>query len=249
MNNSIYDLTSKRILVTGASSGIGRSTAQVCASLGATLIISGRNQEALKQTLLSLMGENHSMFTFDFEHGKPEDFIAKIEERVDGVVHSAGVLEYIPFAFTNNQKLDRLMRINFTIPFVLTQILVKNKIIKKGGSIVFVSSLSGISTSNHGLSAYSASKGALSSSVRVLALELAKQKTRVNAVCPGMVKTEMNFRGDISQDILTDDEARNYPLGYGEPTDIANAICFLLSEASKWITGTNMVIDGGASIH
>lgn len=250
MSISNYELKQKRILITGASSGIGRSTAQVCASLGATLIITGRNEERLKQTLFSLKGQNHVMFVFDYEQGVPADLVAQIEGEIDGVVHSAGVLEYVPFAFVTNQKLDRVMRINFSIPFALTQLLVKQKLIKKGGSIVFVSSISGVSTSNHGMSAYSASKGALSSVVRVLALELAKQKTRVNAICPGMVKSEMNLLSQgVAQEVLEEDERKNYPLGYGEPVDVANTICFLLSDASRWITGTNLIIDGGASIH
>jgi NAD(P)-dependent dehydrogenase (short-subunit alcohol dehydrogenase family) len=113
-----------------------------------------------------------------------------------------------------------------------------------------VSSLSGFSTVASGISAYSASKGALSASIRVMALELASKKIRVNTVCPGMVKTEMNSENsNLSETQLLEDEARNYPLGYGKPEQVASSIVFLLGEGSSWITGTNLVIDGGASIH
>lgn len=136
------------------------------------------------------------------------------------------------------------------MPFTITQSLIKTKKINKQSSIVFVSSLSGISTIASGISAYSASKGAICASVRVMAFELASKNIRVNSVCPGMVKTEMNIENNsLSEEQLKEDELRNYPLGYGTPLQVAQTIVFLLSNASSWITGTNMVIDGGASIH
>lgn len=250
MIDTVFRLDGKIVLVTGASSGIGRATAQICASLGAKLIITGRDKNRLQESLMSLEGKGHRSVVFDFENGEFEDITSNINEKLDGIVHSAGLLEYIPFAFTNSSKLDRIMRVNFIVPFTLTQILVKEKKIQKAASIVFVSSISGVSTISNGLSAYSSSKGALSAAVRVLALELASRRIRVNAICPGMVKSEMTVSVEsITQESLAEDEKANYPLGYGEPSDIANSICFLLSNASKWITGTNLIIDGGASIH
>ena len=145
---------------------------------------------------------------------------------------------------------SKIMKINFEIPFSITQYLVNTKKINNYSSIVFISSLSGINTIAAGISAYSASKGAISASIRVMALELASRNIRVNAVCPGMVNTEMNLENTtLTSDDLKTDEFTNYPLGYGKPEDVANAIVFLLSGASSWITGTNLVIDGGASIH
>lgn len=243
-----FSLKNKTILITGASSGIGYATAIACNQMGANLIITGRNEKRLMNLFQKLNEGNNKFIVFDFEKENLNDFVNQLST-IDGIVHSAGVLDTIPFAFTNEKKLEHVMNINFKKPFNLTQSLIKLKKINKGSSIVFVSSISGISTIGSGISAYSASKGAISASVRVMALELASSKIRVNAVCPGMVKTEMNINNEsVSSEQLEEDEKRNYPLGYGNPEDVAYPILFLLSDQSKWITGTNLVIDGGASI-
>lgn len=250
MENNPFSLQNKTILITGASSGIGKATAEKCSKMGAQLIITGRNLERLIQTYNELEGNNHVMIQADLSDNENLKSLINAIEKIDGIVHSAGILETIPFSFTNNIKLSETMKINFEIPFILTQQLIKTKKIRSNSSIVFVSSLSGYSTGAIGLSAYSASKGAICASVRVIALELAQKKIRVNSVCPGMVKTEMNSgNSKLFQEQLNEDELRNYPLGYGTVDDIANTNIFLLSDASKWITGTNLIIDGGASIH
>lgn len=250
MNNNPFSLVNKTILITGASSGIGKATAILCSEMGAKLIITGRTELKLNQVFESLAGEGHQKIVLDFENFNAISTLVSVVEQLDGIVQSAGVLETIPLAFTNAEKLSRIMKINFETPFTITQQLLKSKKIKKGCSIVFVSSLSGFSTVASGISAYSASKGALSASIRVMALELASKKIRVNTVCPGMVKTEMNSENsNLSETQLLEDEARNYPLGYGKPEQVASSIVFLLGEGSSWITGTNLVIDGGASIH
>ena len=250
MSNSPFSLQNKTILITGASSGIGKATAIESSKMGAKLIITGRNLERLKETYNQLEGSGHLIIQADLSDSGDLELLINSIEKIDGIVHSAGILETTPFSFTSNIKLSETMRINFEIPFILTQKLIKIKKIKNNSSIVFVSSLSGYLTGAIGLSAYSASKGAICATVRVIALELASKKIRVNSVCPGMVKTEMNFgNSKLFQEQLKDDELRNYPLGYGTADDIANTNIFLLSNASKWITGTNLVIDGGASIH
>ena len=246
--NIPFSLKNKTILITGASSGIGFATAVACNQMGANLIITGRNEKRLMNLYQQLNEGNNKIIVFDFEKENLNDFVNQLGI-IDGIVHSAGVLETIPFVFTNEKKLEQIMNINFFKPFNLTQSIIKLKKLNKGSSIVFVSSISGISTIGSGISAYSASKGAISATIRVMALELAVNKIRVNAVCPGMVKTEMNFNnGSISTEQLEEDEKRNYPLGYGNPEDIAYPILFLLSEQSKWITGSNLIVDGGASI-
>lgn len=249
-NYNPFNLKNKTILITGASSGIGKVTAIECSKLGADVIIIGRNIDRLNETYNLLQGENNLIRSLDLTNELELNEFMQSLPKLDGIVHSAGILESIPFSFTNSEKLSKIMQINFEIPFILTQYLIKNKKINKEGSIVFVSSLSGYSTIASGISAYSASKGAICASIRVMAFELAHKKIRVNSVCPGMVKTEMNTENvNLSVEQLNDDELRNYPLGYGDPIQVAQPIAFLLSQASSWITGTNVVLDGGASIH
>jgi NAD(P)-dependent dehydrogenase (short-subunit alcohol dehydrogenase family) len=243
-----FSLSGKTILITGASSGIGKATAIACANLDANVITTGRNLIKLKNTFDLLVGSNHRMIPFDFEENNLNDFISTLPQ-LDGIVHSAGIIDSIPYQFTNEKKLEKVMNINFSIPFHLTRLLLKSKKINKNSSIVFVSSISGISITAVGHAAYSASKGALSACTRVLALENAPQQIRVNSVCPGMVKTEMIYNNPAyTKDDLLADEKRNYPLGYGNPENVAEPIAFLLSNAAKWITGSNIIIDGGASI-
>jgi NAD(P)-dependent dehydrogenase (short-subunit alcohol dehydrogenase family) len=247
---NLLDLTGKTILITGASSGIGKSSALLCSKLGASLIITGRNEIKLNNVFSLLEGNKHLQFPIDFENENSINELCSKIDSLDGIIHSAGIALNSPFKFTNIEKLSKILHINFEIPFTITQVLLKEKKINKESSIVFVSSVSGYNVVARGISAYSASKGAISASIRVMALELSSRKIRVNAVCPGMVNTEMNLDNSIltNEDLKTD-EFRNYPLGYGKPEDVANAIVFLLSDASSWITGTNLVIDGGASIH
>lgn len=250
MMNNPFSLDNKAILITGASSGIGKATAILCAQMGAKLIITGRTESKLNDVFDSLIGEGHQKIVVDFENENAITDLITMVSQLDGIVHSAGILETIPLAFTNSEKLSRIMKINFEVPFSITQQLLKAKKFKKDTSIVFVSSLSGYSTVASGISAYSASKGAISASIRVMALELASKKIRVNAVCPGMVITDMNIENNIlTETQLLEDEKRNYPLGYGTSKQIATSIVFLLGDGSSWITGTNLVIDGGASIH
>lgn len=249
MSYNPFSLENKVILITGASSGIGRAIAVECSKLGATIIASGRNEQRLYETLEMLAGSGHSTLVADFNN---EDDLERITDiaGLDGLVHSAGILETLPFSFTTPKKLSSIMKVNFEIPFSITQQLLKKKKLNKESSIVFISSLSGYSTVASGISAYSASKGAICASVRVMALELAPKKIRVNAVCPGMVKTEMNTENStLTNEQLLKDEFANYPLGYGSAEDVAQSVVFLLSGASKWITGSNLVLDGGASIH
>lgn len=243
----LFTLEDKTILITGASSGIGRSAAILCSALGANLLLTGRDETRLKQTLDSLEPGNHATIPFDFERNDPLEFVQNLS-MLDGIVHSAGIMEYIPFSHTTEKKLNQILNVNFNVPFTITQMIVKAKKINKNSSIVFLSSISGVTIAGLGQAAYSSSKGATSALVKVLALELASKKIRVNAICPGMVNTEMNSSSAISPEQLLIDEKRNYPLGYGNPEDVGSAICFFLSDFSRWVTGTNFIIDGGASI-
>lgn len=242
-----YSLQGKVVLVTGASSGIGRATAIECSRLGARVIITARNENRLKETLALLAGNLNQMIICDLSD---EDAINNLVEEVphlDGLVNNAGYQEYLPVPFIKKEKLESILSINTIAPIVLFEKLLRAKKITKGASIIFTSSLAGLGINVPGNSMYAATKGAISAFVTGAALDLASKKIRVNAVCPGMVNTAIMSHGIVGEEELNADAA-NYPLGrYGEPEDIAFAIIYLLSDASKWVTATNIVIDGGVS--
>ena len=247
---SLTSLNNKNILVTGASSGIGKETAILLSSLGANVIIAGRNAERLTLTFEQLVSTNNNIkLAFDVND---EDAVASIASQlpmIDGIVHAAGIMQTLPFKFINRTAINEIINTNFLSPLFLTQAIVKAKRLNKGASLVFVSSIGGNIIGSKGNLMYSASKGALNAALKVLALEMAPQKIRVNNIAPGMVKTEMwNTENSLfSAEQLADDE-KKYPLGYGEPIDVANAAAFLLSDAGKWITGSTLIIDGGFTI-
>ena len=244
-----YSLHGKTILVTGASSGIGRATAIECSRMGARVQITARNEGRLQETLSQMEGEGHASFVADLQDlGALTDLAAALPP-LDGCVNNAGIIKTIPVQFLTAEALDEVLRINTIAPILLTQKLLKAKKIVKGASIVFSSSVAGINNASFGNSLYSASKGAVSAFVRNAALELAAKKIRVNAVCPGMVMTEIFKAGVIAEEQIQEDIKR-YPLKrYGYPEEIAHAIIYLLSDASSFVTGTNLVIDGGLTLN
>lgn len=244
-----YSLHGKTILVTGASSGIGRATAIECSRMGARVQITARNEGRLQETLSLMEGEGHASFVADLQDlGALTDLAAALPP-LDGCVNNAGIIKTIPVQFLTAKALDEVLRINTIAPILLTQKLLKAKKIAKGASIVFSSSVAGINNASFGNSLYSASKGAVSAFVRNAALELAAKKIRVNAVCPGMVMTEIFKAGVIAEEQIQEDIKR-YPLKrYGHPEEIAHAIIYLLSDASSFVTGTNLVIDGGLTLN
>jgi len=246
MNNP-FSLEGKTILVTGASSGIGRATAIECSKMGAKVVITARNEVRLKETLDALEGDGHQMICFDLsETDKIEDFVAQLPV-LQGFVSNAGTNKMSPVNFIKEDDLNEVFKVNTFTPILLLRLLLKKKKLEKASSVVFTSSLSGIGTVGTGNGTYASSKGALSMFMKVAALELASKQIRVNAVCPGMVQTQMIQEGEVAEQL--EKGLVDYPLGrYGEPNDIAYAIVFLLSNASSWVTGTNMIIDGGLTI-
>lgn len=243
-----YSLTGKTILVTGASSGIGRTTAIECSKMGATVIITARNEARLSETFRQLEGNGHQMFLCDFNSNEEIDNLVSLLPEIQGLVSNAGYTKILPVQFINFDDISNIMQVNTIAPMLLLQKLLKKKKIKKGASIVFTSSLAGLGSCSVGNSMYSASKGAISAFIRCVALELASKNIRVNAVCPAMVDTGILESGTVSKEQL-DEDKKNYPLGrYGNPIDIAWAMIFLLSDASGWITGDNLVIDGGVTL-
>ena len=244
-----FSLKNKVIFVTGASSGIGKAIAIECSKMGAKLIISARNQERLSDTLSLLEGEGHQMIIADLSNDESLNTIVEtIDEKLDGVVQCAGFTISKPFPFFSKEEIENIMRVNFESPVILTQLLLKKKKIAKKASVVFISSISGVLCSAVAATFYSASKGAINGIVKGLAIELAPKKIRVNCVNPGMIDTNIFESGTISEEQLKEDIKR-YPMKrYGTPEEVAHAVIYLLSDASSWTTGSNLVIDGGYTL-
>ena len=246
-----FSLKGKKILITGASSGIGKAIAIECSKMEASVIITGRNLQRLEQTL-SLMdkeGSGHQMIISDLSlESSVTELVSTINVNLDGIVHCAGFTIPKPFKFYDKEDLDSMMSVNFNAPFWLTQTLLKKKKISKGGSIVFISSISGVWVSYMAGSLYSATKGAINGVAKGLALELASKNIRVNCVNPGMINTAILDSGVISDEQLKED-AQKYPLKrYGKPEEVAYGVIYLLSDASSWTTGSNLLIDGGYTL-
>ncbi len=243
-----FSIDGKLILVTGASSGIGKSIAVECSKAGATLIITGRDSDRLSQTFQVLSGGGHIVVSADISSDDDLQKLAEAVPKIDGVVHAAGIINPKPFQFIDRKELEKVMNTNFFGPVLLTNEILRKKKINKNSSVVFVSSVSGVLCSFFGGTSYSASKGALNGIIKGMALDLAPKKIRVNAIIPGMVDTGFFQGTSISEQDLEEDR-RRYPLGrYGKPEEVAYAAIFLLSDASAWTTGTNLLVDGGFTL-
>lgn len=245
-----FSLINKNLLITGASSGIGRSIAIECSKAGANLIITGRDIYRLNETLQQLeFPERHSLVIADLSiEENLKQLVDGINIHLNGIVHSAGFTEPRPFQTFTASHLHSLMTVNFEAPIVLTQNLLKEKKIVKNASIVFISSISGVYVSFPGGSLYSASKGAINGIVKAMAIELATKNIRVNCINPGLIDTKIYSEGIISKEQITE-ELKRYPLKrLGKPEEVAYAAIYFLSEASAWTTGANLLIDGGFTL-
>lgn len=243
-----FSLEGKTILVTGASSGIGRGIAVECAKMGAKLVVNGRNSERLNATLAQLEGEGHSAIIADLSKQEAIDKLVSECRDLNGIVHSAGIPKICGVKHIGRELLEEIININEIAPILLTSALVKKKKLQKGSSVVFIASISGVCVSNVGEGPYAATKGGLSGFTKAAAYELAAQGTRVNTICPGLVPTEILSLSNemFSEDQLKESTQGKYPLKrYGKVEDIANGAIYLLSDASSWVTGINLVIDGG----
>lgn len=248
MYNNPFSLKDKIILVTGASSGIGKAIAIESSKMGAKVIISGRNEERLKETLSLLEGDNNEFIIADLSVQEELEKLYKSLPALDGVVNCAGLTKVAPFPFATRESFEEVLSVNFFAPAELTRLLVKSKKIKKRGSIVFISSVSGVYCSAVASSIYSSSKGAVNGLVKGMALDLAPKGIRVNSVNPGMIDTDIFSGSAITEEQLKEDVKR-YPLGrYGKPEEVAYATIYLLSDAATWTTGSNIVIDGGYTL-
>lgn len=240
-----FSLDGKTILITGASSGIGRETAIVCSKMGATVVITGRNEDRLKETYDRLEGDENLSIAADLIDSEAIEILVQQLPDLTGVVHCAGIGDRSMLKMVKEKDIVKVMRTNFESPVLLQKALLKKKKLVNSSSIVFVASRAPFApTVGNGI--YAASKGALIAYAKVLGLEVANQLMRVNCVCPAMVWTELVERDAALTGIDYHEAEKAYPLKrYGRPNDIANLIVYLLSDASSWMTGSCIDITGG----
>lgn len=238
-----FNLKEKTILVTGGSSGIGRAIAVMCSHLGANVFFVGRNEQKLQETL-SLMGEQSKYLVADLTNTNDVNALVDQLPKLNGVVHCAGIGHRKTAKQVTNEDIETVMGINFNAPVLLQSSLLKAKRILPESSVVFIASKAAFSPSI-GNSIYSASKGAIISYAKCLALELAQRKIRVNCVCPAMIWTDLILQGTATKEDL-EAEQQKYPLKrFGQPEDVANMVAYLLSDASSWLTNSCYDVTGG----
>lgn len=245
-----FSLEGKTILVTGAAGGIGRATAIECANLGASLILTDINEEGLKATLEQLSNkEKHCYVVANLTVDEEIDKLVGEIDKLDGFVSNAGVTKPALVKFINREDLDRIMSINAMAPMFLTQRLLKKKKLAKGSSIVFTVSIGGVYTTAIANAMYGSSKGALQVFMKNVALESAANGIRCNSVNPGMINTGLLKPGTYSEEDRKRD-MQTYPMKrYGEPREVALGIVYLLSDASSFVTGHSLIIDGGKTLY
>lgn len=249
-----FSLLNKNILVTGASSGIGECCCKICSETGANLILIGRHQEKLSQALKQLHTGKHSYILCDLLN--ISDIEKSLNEtlnrygKIHGFIHSAGIDMTLPLNSLRSTNYQQVFNTNVISGFEISRILSKKQYCPdEGASYIFIASVMGI-VGESAKVAYSATKGALISGCRSMALEFSQKKIRVNCISPGIVLTDLarNLFAELPEGAI--DRIKSlHPLGFGSPVDVANACVFLLSDETKWITGSNLVIDGGYSIH
>lgn len=238
-----FSVQDKTVLVTGASSGLGRHIAIVLARRGARLVITGRDADRLQETFAQLQGDGHIQVVADLTSGQDREKLAQAAPSFNGVVHCAGLQKHCPIRQLTEQMMTEMYSVNFLAPVMLTQRLLQSNAIAQQGSIIFM-----LSTAAHigtrGLGPYSAMKSGLTGIIKCLALEQAKRKIRVNGISPSAIETPM---WKVHEHLLEEQKAR-HPLGLGRPDDVVNGVVYMLSDASRWVTGTSLVMDGGAVI-
>ena len=246
-----FSLEGKRILVTGASSGIGRATAIECAKMGASLVVTGRNLEQLNKTYEALekdIGQIHSQIIADLVTDEGQQALLEQMPLLDGIVSNAGIVDLVPVQFITAEKLANIQQVNLVAPILLIKQLLKKKKIRSGASIVFTSSVAGVYRVSVGNAIYAMTKCGIDAYMRSAALELASKGIRCNSVNPAMVETRILNRGQVTSEQYEADKLR-YPLKrYGKPEEVAWAIIYLLSDASSWVTGTSLKLDGGMTL-
>lgn len=248
--NNPFLLEGKTILITGGAGGIGAATAKICIELGARVILTDIREDALATTLaalpLSSTIEPNLCFTADLTNADQLASLVDFCPTLDGLVCNAGVMKLTLTQFITEEELTRIQKINLNAPILLTRSLLKRKKIKKGGSIVFTASAAGVYRVSMGNGIYATTKCGIDAFMRTVALEFGPKGIRCNSVNPGMVETALI--GSFTEE-QKEKEKLNYPLRrFAQPVDIANGIAYLLSDASSFVTGTALKIDGGMTL-
>lgn len=243
-----FSIEGNTYLITGAASGMGRATAITCSRMGAKVVAVDLNEEGLKETLSGLEGNDHQMFVANLADSETWNALLDSVPMLNGFAGCAGVASMQPFQFIDEDKMKQVFEINFFGPVMLVKSLLKKKKLGKGGSIVFVSSVDGPRVTHIGNAVYSASKNALVGMARNMAVDLAGKKIRVNCILPGTTDTPLIRTANVTEESLAE-VAKSFPLKrFGDPQDMANGIIYLLSDASSFVTGTELVIDGGYTL-
>ena len=246
-----FSLEGKTILVTGASSGLGQGIAIQCSKMGARVIINGRDEKRLAETLSKMEGGGHVILGADLSTKEGIEKVVSEVPVLDGYVNSAGVPGVMPMRNINHDYLTDIININAVTPMSIISLLVRKKKLHKNASIVLIASINGCCIGYAGSSPYAASKGAISGFIKSAAIELAARGTRLNSISPGVVPTSMMKKDEMlySSDQIKDQMLKDYPMKrFGEVDDVANGAVYLLSDASSWVTGVNLVIDGGYTL-
>lgn len=251
MSFNPFSLQGKSVLVTGASSGIGRCVSIVCSKMGAKMVITGRNEDRLNETLSQLEGTGHHAIVADLSTQEGIDYLVSKCLPINGIVHCAGIPKICPVKRLKRDLLLDIINTNEIAPILLTAGLLKSSKLQRKSSIVFIASTAGVLTAGCvGDSDYSATKGAISGFMMTAANELSPQEIRVNTVCPAIVETPILKQ---SYSMMSEDEVKKQLAGYplkrfGQPEDVAYGVVYLLSDASSWVTGINLPIDGGCHL-
>lgn len=246
ISNTPFSLENRTILVTGASSGIGKSIAIECSRMGASMAITGRDKQRLNETFSELEKSSDNIQLLS-DLTKEDDIIALVENlpQLDGVVLCAGKGNLKPFLFSDRSFFDDIFNLNFFAPIELLRLLAKKKKLKRNASVVFIVSIAGTKRYTIGNSVYGSSKAALNAMIHYCAQELSNLLIRVNGICPGMIETPLIHQGTLTEEQKKADMNRHPLKRYGKPEDVAYGAIYLLSNASSWVTGHSLVIDGG----